>query len=45
MTFGFISCLCNVMLCMREALGISTVHNFQVMENGENWDGRKLLFY
>ena len=37
--------LCNVVLCVGEALGIGAVYNLQVVEDGEDWDGGELVFH
>lgn len=40
---GLLSCLGYVVLCVGEALGIGAVHHLQIVEDGEDWDGRELI--
>ena len=40
---GLLGCLGNVVLCVGEALGVGAVHDLQVVEDGEDWDGGELF--
>ena len=40
---GLLGCLGNVVLGVGEALGVGAVHDLEVVEDGEYWDGGELV--